>query len=328
MKAPRFWNESEKSIISALLIPVSALYSLADKIKRRRGSETKLPVPVICIGNVVAGGAGKTPVAISIAEFLIAEGWKVHFLSRGYGGHYEGPLQVVLGGHTANDVGDEPLLLASVAPTWVAKNRAAGGIAAFEAGAEIILMDDGFQNTSIKKDLSFLVFDGGYGIGNGRILPAGPLRENVSAALNRADAVTVIGDGVDLKFLTDIELPIFKAKIVPHSLQSELVGEKVVAFAGIGRPEKFFNSLTEAGAEIVDAVSFPDHYKFDQDDIIKLVEKAARHGAALVTTRKDFVRLPEDARMMTTVFDIDLVYENPKLVQSLLIDKLGTRQHA
>jgi len=328
VKAPKFWNENEKSIISALLVPISVLYRLADKIKRKRGSQKSLPIPVICVGNVVAGGAGKTPVAISIAEFLIAEGWKVHFLSRGYGGRYDGPLQVVLGGHTSDDVGDEPLLLASIAPTWVAKDRALGGAAAFEAGADVIIMDDGFQNNSIKKDLSFLVVDGGYGIGNGRILPAGPLREQVEEAFQRADAVTVVGEGAGLQFLSGIGLPIFRAKIVPHALQSELVGEKVVAFAGIGRPEKFFDSLTEAGADVVEAVEFPDHYKFNQDDIIKLVEKAALLGAALVTTRKDFVRLPEDAHMMTTVFDIDLVYEKPKMLQKLLIDKLGTRQHA
>ncbi|MEH6404506.1 MAG: tetraacyldisaccharide 4'-kinase [Sneathiella sp.] len=328
MKAPKFWNESEKSIISALLIPISVLYRLADKIKRKRGLQKKLPIPVICIGNVVAGGAGKTPVALSIAEFLIAEGWKVHFLSRGYGGRYDGPLQVVLGGHAADDVGDEPLLLAAVAPTWVAKDRASGGMAAYEAGADVIIMDDGFQNSALQKDLSFLVIDGGYGVGNGRILPSGPLRESVSEAFHRADAVTIIGDGADLQFLTEIDLPLFRAKIVPHALQNELVGEKVVAFAGIGRPEKFFNSLRDAGAEIVEAVEFPDHHKFSQDNIIKLVEKAALHGAALVTTRKDFVRLPEDARMMTTVFDIDLVYDKPKKLQKLLIDKLGTRQHA
>lgn len=328
MKAPKFWNSDQKSMIPLLLSPLSLVYRFVDRINRNSKTTAAVSIPVICVGNAIAGGAGKTPVAISIAQYLIAQGWNVHFLSRGYGGSSKGPVKVVPDVHTMAEVGDEPLLLASVAPTWVSKDRVAGSSAAVEAGADVIVMDDGFQNTSIHKDLSFLVVDGGYGAGNGRILPAGPLREPMQDAIDRADAVIVVGRGTDLHFLKEQPLPVFEAKIIPHSLQKELVGGKVVAFAGIGRPQKFFDSLLEAGANVVESVEFPDHHNFSQEDIMGLVEKAAQYEAALVTTRKDFVRLSSEARMMTTVFDIDLVFENPKKLQTMLISKLGTREHA
>lgn len=328
MKAPKFWNSDHNSLLPLLLSPLSVIYRAVDRFNRKASKGRSVSVPVICIGNAIAGGAGKTPVAISIVHYLKSQGWNAHFLSRGYGGKIKGPMRVVQDVHGVKDVGDEPLLLAAVAPTWVAEDRVAGSIAAIEAGADVIVMDDGFQNTSLKKDLSLLVIDGGYGAGNGRLLPAGPLREPMKEALARADAAIVVGRGVPLPFLEGEDIPVFDAKIVPHSLQEELVGGKVVAFAGIGRPEKFFDSLGEIGADIVDAVAFPDHHTFTQDDIMKLVEKAAKHEAALVTTRKDYVRLSDDAKMMTTVFDIELVFDNPKKLQKLLTSKLGTRQHA
>lgn len=328
MKAPKYWNKDHNSIIPILLSPLSAVYRFFDRLNRRSKITKTLPVPIICIGNAVAGGAGKTPVAISIAQFLISEGWNVHFLSRGYGGQNLGPVRVVPDVHSSHEVGDEPLLLATIAPTWVSKERADGGEAAVNAGAEIIIMDDGFQNTAVHKDLSFLVVDGGYGVGNGRIIPAGPLREPFKEAADRADGVIVVGSGEDIGFLQKYNVPKFNAKIVPHALQLELIGGKVVAFAGIGRPTKFFDSLRDAGADVVEAIGFPDHHVFSQDDIMGLVEKAAQQDAALVTTRKDYVRLSDDARMMTTVFDIDLVFEKPQSLQNLLIKKLGTRQHA
>ncbi|MBL4905830.1 MAG: tetraacyldisaccharide 4'-kinase [Sneathiella sp.] len=328
MKAPKFWNGNQSSLVPLLLSPLSVVYRFFDRLNRKSKSTLSASVPVICVGNAIVGGAGKTPVAISLAQYLIGQGWNVHFLSRGYGGQYKGPLRVVPDVHTALDVGDEPLLLASFAPTWISRDRVTGAAAAAKASADIIIMDDGFQNTSLKHDISFLVVDGGFGIGNGRILPSGPLREPIKEALDRADAVIVIGSGIELSFLEGKTPPIFGAKITPHALQKELVGGKVVAFAGIGRPEKFFDSLRDTGADVVETVEFPDHHNFSQEDIMMLVEKAAQLDAALVTTRKDYVRLSDDARMMTTVFDIDLVFKNPKELQKLLIEKLGTRQHA
>lgn len=309
-----------------LLAPFSVLYKLANHLNRSRQTPVECAVPVICIGNVVAGGAGKTPVAIAIAQFLIKAGFNVHFLSRGYGGELMGPERVVLDVHTAKQVGDEPLLLATVAPTWISKNRAKGAQAAVAAGADVIVMDDGLQNKSLTKNFSILVIDGQFGVGNGHIMPAGPLREALQSALAKSNAVVVVEPGSEI--FSESSLPVFKAKIIPHALQKELVGEKVIAFAGIGRPDKFFNSLRQAGAEIVEAIDFPDHYQFKQNDIMRLVEKAALHGAALVTTRKDYVRLPADARLMTTVFDIDLVFENSSDLQRLLLKTLGSREHA
>lgn len=328
MKAPKYWNRNSNSLIPGLLSPLSFLYSVIDSINRGLTQTQAVDVPVICVGNVVAGGAGKTPVAIAIARFLKQQGWGVHFLSRGYGGQNKGPLRVVQDVHHADEVGDEPLLLATIAPTWISSDRYAGALAAIDAGAEIIIMDDGFQNPSLAKDLSFLVIDAAYGVGNGMLMPSGPLREPVDVAARRADAVILVGEKSDFTHFEKAAVPVFTAKIIPHSLQKELVGEKVIAFAGIGRPEKFFESLREAGADVIEAVEFPDHYKFSQDDIMRLVEKAALHHAALVTTRKDYVRLSDDARMMTTVFDIDLVFEKPKGLQTLLREKLGRREHA
>lgn len=328
MKAPKFWNAGSKSILPHVLAPLSAVYQAANWLNRSQTKTGSVSAPVICIGNVVAGGAGKTPVAIAIAQFLQQSGWTPHFLSRGYGGSIEGPERVVLDVHDAGMVGDEPLLLAGVAPTWISKDRLAGAKAAIASGANVIVMDDGLQNLSIAKTLSVLVIDGGFGIGNGRIMPAGPLRETPSQALRKSDAIVIVGDEADyLNFATE-GVPVFRARIVPHALQSELVGEKVVAFAGIGRPGKFFKSLEQAGADIVAAVEFADHHSFSQNDIMELVEKAALNNAALVTTRKDYVRLPIDAKMMTTVFDIDLLFEKPKALQNLLTNSLGSREHA
>ncbi|WP_169568581.1 tetraacyldisaccharide 4'-kinase [Sneathiella limimaris] len=327
MKAPKFWNSNRNSIWPVVLSPLSFIYGFASRVRFTGKRSKKVSVPVICIGNVVAGGAGKTPVAMAVAEYLKQIGWKVHFLSRGYGGSLAGPERVVLDVHTADQVGDEPLLLATVAPTWISRDRVIGAEAAIEAGAEIIVMDDGMQNPLLEKDITVLVLDGGYGLGNGWLMPSGPLRERFSEALKKADfAVWVEGD---LEQPLDVgTLPLFKARVVPHELQSELVGEKVIAFAGIGRPEKFFRSLRQAGAELVETVEFADHHAYSQEDIMNLVERAALHNAALVTTRKDYVRLSPEARMMTTVFDIDLVFESPALLQKLLLEKLGSREHA
>jgi len=328
VKAPNFWKQGGNSFFQQLLRPLSVVYSFFDRLNRARIKPQSVNIPVICIGNVVAGGAGKTPVAIAIARFLIAKGRKVHFLSRGYGGSQQGPLRVVLDVHGADQVGDEPLILAGVAPTWVSQDRIRGAQAAADAGADIIIMDDGFQNPSLKKDISFLVVDGGYGLGNGALIPAGPLRESWSSALSRADAVIVVDPGEESEDLKLGDTPLFLAKVVPQDLQAEIIGEKVVAFAGIGRPQKFFKSLLNVGIDVIETVEFPDHHKFSQDDIMKLVELAADKDAALVTTRKDYVRLSTDAKLMTTVFDIDLTFEKPGRLQQLLSEKLSDHEHA
>lgn len=328
MKTPKYWRRDHQSVLPILLTPLSKVYGWIDQISRRSVTTNAVDIPVICVGNLVAGGAGKTPVAIAIAQFLMKTGVKVHFLSRGYGGSELGPLRVVPDVHSAKEVGDEPLLLATVAPAWISKDRFAGAKAAEEAGADLIIMDDGFQNQSLHKDLSFVVIDGGFGLGNGKLLPAGPLRERPEKGLQRADALIIIGETEEIYVPDTVSIPTYKARIVPHALQKELIGEKVVAFAGIGRPSKFFQSLRETGADVIEAVEFPDHHTFSQDDIMKLVEKAALHNAALVTTRKDYVRLNHEARMMTTVFDIDLVFDKPSALQKMLSSQLENKLHA
>jgi len=218
--------------------------------------------------------------------------------------------------HTARVV---PLLLASVAPTWVARNRPAGARAAYAAGAELIIMDDGFQNPRLKKDLSFIVIDGGFGFGNGRLIPAGPLREPIERGLRRAHAIVLIGEdtvGV-LDALPPDHPPVLRAQLLPGMEAYEIRERPVVAFAGIGRPQKFFDSLLEIGCEICVSAAFPDHHPYTPDEIMPLIEQAARLEATVVTTAKDFVRLPEEARPMVKVLHIFLEWQDAGAVRAL-----------
>lgn len=273
----------------------------------------------MCIGNLVAGGAGKTPVALSVAEILIARGVSTHFLSRGYGGRLPGPMAVDGALHDAKDVGDEPLLLARLAPTWVSRDRAAGAVAAVDAGAGAIVMDDGFQNPSLAKDLSLLAVDGAYGFGNGRVMPAGPLREPVERGLERADALVLIGDDrTGVSAMVPAGKPVLRARIVPAPGSEALAGRKVVAMAGIGRPEKFFATLRDMGCEVVGSLAYADHHVFREAEIMEAVEWAAAEDAIPVTTAKDAVRLPSDARAMISVLDITLEWEDPDALIAVL----------
>lgn len=324
MKTPQFWQRETNSLLPFLLAPAACLYGGVSRIHRSLQKRERVSVPVICIGNVVAGGAGKTPVAVAVARLFLSVGKKPHFLSRGYGGSLAGPTRVVLDVHTFREVGDEPLILAETAPTWIAKDRAAGARAAEEAGADVIIMDDGFQNPTLIKDLSLLVLDADYGVGNGRLIPAGPLRESLSAGLRRSDAAILVGKSIqkELKIQLSEFKPVYKAKIVPRPSADTIGGEKVVAFAGIGRPEKFFTSLRESGCELIKCFSYADHHIYEKDEIMVMVELAATQNAVLVTTRKDYVRLPSDAKMMVTVFDVDMAFEAPDELQSCLLSVL------
>jgi tetraacyldisaccharide 4'-kinase len=249
---------------------------------------------VICVGNITVGGAGKTPVAIHIAEYFIAQDYLVHFLTRGYGGREKGPLLVDPKIHTAVDVGDEPLLLARIAPTWVSADRVAGSAAAAKAGARLIIMDDGLQNPGLEKDFSLLVVDALAGIGNGRLLPAGPMREELNDALGRTNAVILVGrghggDGVAARAQARA-IPVFRA-ILRATPTSPLDKVAVVGFSGIGRPEKFFQTLRDLRAEVIGTYPFPDHHNFTEADATKLLQAAEDAGARLITTEKDFMRL-------------------------------------
>ena len=311
MRAPDFWYR-QSGFAARLLSPVGGLYAAAGRLRVDRARPVRAGIPVICVGNLVAGGAGKTPVAIAVARHLIAAGLNPHFLSRGYGGRKSGPLRVDPAGHDARAVGDEPLLLAQEAPCWVARNRPAGARAAAADGAGVLVMDDGFQNPSLHKDVSLLVIDGEAGFGNGRLIPAGPLRERPADAISRASAAILMGDdtsGVGA-LLARHDLPVIRASIVPEGDTGWLRGRPVVAFAGIARPEKFFATLQKLGATLVARFAFADHQRIPTDEFMRMVELANGANAVLITTSKDHVRLPADSRPMVKVLPVSVAWED------------------
>ncbi|MEP3113235.1 tetraacyldisaccharide 4'-kinase [Nisaea sp.] len=301
------------------MTPASWLYQAAASLRSSFISPYQASIPVLCVGNLVAGGAGKTPVALALGRALVRRGLKVAFLSRGYGGSESGPLQILPDRHSASAVGDEPLLLAEAAPTWVSRDRPAGARMAAEAGADIILLDDGFQNPALSKTMSVLVVDGDYGFGNGRIIPAGPLREPVSQGLSRADAVVLLGDDPrNLEEVLKATLPVFRGHLTPTRASAGLRGERAIAFAGIGRPGKFFDTLRTLGVELVETRSFGDHEPYRGEDLIDLIAQAEQEDALLLTTAKDHVRLPEELRLMIRRVDVELVWEDPFGIETLL----------
>jgi tetraacyldisaccharide 4'-kinase len=255
--------------------------------RARRATPYAFNGHVICVGNLTAGGTGKTPIAMAIARMTLTRGLKTGFLTRGYGGKVRGPA-FVMSEDRAQHVGDEPLLLAAVAPVIVARDRAAGAKLAEENGFDVLIMDDGHQNFALRKDLSLVVVDGETGFGNNRVLPAGPLREPVAQGLARTDAVIIAGEGMP-SALANIDKPILRAKL--EMAGDGVRGQSVIAFAGIGRPEKFFESLRQAGAILVEARPYGDHHAYSQSEIARLKARARAEGALLVTTEKDHVRL-------------------------------------
>jgi tetraacyldisaccharide 4'-kinase len=315
MRAPGFWQND--GVLPALLAPAALCFAGGGWLRRRAVTPKSVAAPVICIGNLVVGGAGTTPVAIAVAERLIARGKTVHFLSRGYGGHAKGPVRVDPLLHTAADVGDEPLLLARIAPAWVSRDRAAGAAAAVAAGAAVIVMDDGFQNPGLEKDLSLLVADGGYGFGNGRVIPAGPLREPLAAGLARADAVALIG--TDQRGVAEIlppSLPLLRAALAP--LAATLAGRRVFAFAGIARPEKFFATLQSMGCILAGQRVFPDHHPYAEAEVAALIEEAQHADAVPVTTEKDAVRLAPSLRAGIETLPVAIRWRDEAAVDRLM----------
>lgn len=325
MKAPEFWGPERTTIsarlLAAALTPAGWIYGTVTASRASRAPIWQAPVPVICIGNVVSGGAGKTQVCIDLARRLRDAGKTPHVLTRGYGGTLSGTVRVDPEKHAAEDVGDEALLLAAEAPVWRSADRVAGAKAACTAGAGVIIMDDGFQNPSLGKSLSVLVVDGAYGFGNGHVMPAGPLREPVSGALARADAVVIVGDG-DIGTLPS-SLPRFRAAIRPAPHAPDIQGRPVIAFAGIGRPEKFFDTLQGAGAELVRTEAFADHHSFTAGDVAPLIADAKARGVMLVTTSKDAVRIPGEMRADVTPYPVELGWDDARAWQSFILEQSG-----
>lgn len=312
-RAPGFWFRD--GLGARLLSPLSAI-GAAMTARRVARPGWKAPVPVICVGNVTVGGAGKTTLVLDLARRLGGSG--VHIILRGYGGSAVG-TRLVSADDPASLVGDEALLLDEVAPTWIGADRAASAKAAVAAGAKVLLMDDGLQNPTLAKTFSFLTIDGRTGFGNGRVLPAGPLREPVEAAVKRCQAAVLIGDDATGALAQlPAEMPVYTAALVQDAAILGLAGRRVVAFAGIASPGKFFAPLAAAGADLVAARPFPDHHAFSGPELLALARAAEAEAAVLVTTPKDAVRLPPEFRAKVTVIGVGLRWENSWVIDQLL----------
>lgn len=321
MRAPDFWDRKTDGMLPTLLRPLGCVVAGLATMRLKRAHPFKASVPVLCVGNLVAGGAGKTPVALDIVARLKTRGINVHVLMRGYGGTEIGPLRVDPSVHTAGQVGDEALLLAALAPTWVSRDREHGAKAAVEDGAELLVLDDGFQNPTLHKDLSLLVVDGGYGFGNGRVMPAGPLRETIESGLKRADALVLLGaDEADVWGRVQRggfkNLAVLRARMEPTADMRDLTGESVYAFAGIGRPQKFFDTLTKLGCRLVGCKAFDDHHPYQDGEVEAIIKAAA--GATLVTTTKDHVRLSPRHRAQVRAVSVALTWKNEREIDALI----------
>ncbi|MGY4476545.1 tetraacyldisaccharide 4'-kinase [Bradyrhizobium sp. USDA 3364] len=294
MREPAFWHRPS-SWIASLLSPLAALYG-AVAARRMRQPGVDAGIPVFCVGNYHVGGAGKTPTVLALAKLLRELDERPVVLSRGYGGGLEGPVKVDRNGHTAADVGDEPLMMAATLPVVVSRDRAAGLALARAQNASVILMDDGFQNPSVAKDCCLIVIDGTRGVGNGRVFPAGPLRAPLPPQLERTDALIVVGEGSGAKVIAaDLAFrgtPVLSAHLKPdEAALTALRGTRALAFAGIGDPARFFTTLRSSGVDVVRSRAFADHHAFDKEEIAQLVADAKGEALTLLTTEKDLARL-------------------------------------
>jgi tetraacyldisaccharide 4'-kinase len=331
---PAFWWRSGASLPARLLSPLAALYGRAVARRMEREPGFRAGVPVLCVGNYTVGGEGKTPTALALRDLLADIGGGPAFLSRGYGGSETGPVMVDPARHTAAEVGDEALLLAAAAPTLVSRDRAAGARRLAEGGAGLVIMDDGFQNPELARDFSLIVVDAGRGVGNRQVLPAGPLRAPLAVQAARTDALLVIGDGEGAKPVVEAVravrdgIPVFHGRLAVAEAGG-WAGRRVLAYAGIGRPEKFFRSLVEAGAEVVDRTVFPDHHAFTEAEAAALLARGEAHGLELATTAKDLARLAGRSgaaavlRQRSKALPVRLEFGEPEAVRTAILSGIG-----
>jgi tetraacyldisaccharide 4'-kinase len=324
MRAPAFWDR-RPGLVARLLSPLGAFYGSSTARNMARPG-AKLPAPVICVGNFTLGGAGKTPTALAIGRMLLARGERVAFLSRGYGGESRAaPVKVDATYHSARAVGDEPLLLARVAPCWVGPDRIASGQAALADGATVLVMDDGLQNPSLAKDLRLAVIDGETGFGNGLCFPAGPLRAPVARQAEFVDALVIVG-GEAPRGLPR-EKPRFAASLRPDAVAAApLVGRSVLAFAGIARPGKFFATLEAIGARVAIRRAFSDHHRFSDSELGALIDEAEHRGLVLVTTEKDLIRIPSHRRAPIVTLPVTLAFDDAKGIAALVLAAIAERR--
>jgi len=324
MREPGFWH-GPASLNSHLLKPLAALYG-AVAAKRLRHKGLNAGIPVLCVGNYNVGGAGKTPTVLALAKLLRELGETPVVLSRGYGGELRGPVRVDPVRHAASDVGDEPLMLAGALPIVVSRKRAEGVPLARAHGATVILMDDGFQNPSIVKDASLIVIDSERGLGNGKVFPAGPLRAPLRSQLARTDALIIVGNGnAAASVAAEIAAqgkPVLSAHLKPDEAQvARLRGKRVLAFAGIGDPTRFFNTLRASGIEVAGQRAFADHHAYSQAEIESLIAEARRETLTLVTTEKDLARRRDWAQQIVP-FPVTLEFDDPALLRKFVTDRL------
>jgi len=334
MHAPDFWWRSP-GLLSTALAPFGAIYGAVTGARLKIGGE-RARVPVICVGDPTIGGAGKTPTAISIAKLLMSQDERPYFVTRGYGGKSRGPLLVSTAEHSAEDVGDEPLLLSRTAPTVVSADRVAGAELAARSGASVVILDDGFQNPALEKDFSLLVIDCASGVGNKRVFPAGPLRAPLIAQIERTQAIILIGKGAPGRHVMEIArtrgATILSAHIKPRpEIARTLSKKRVLAFAGIGHPEKFFQMLEDIGAKIVERRAFTDHHFYSAAEARDLLAHAKKHHLILVTTEKDQMRNSknpalEDLTAESRTLPIMLEFEDEEHLKSLITETLSRRR--
>ena len=331
MREPDFWWRSGSG---GVLTPLAAVYG-AVAAARMRAAGQRVGARIICLGNLTVGGAGKTPAALAVGQLLLAAQRRPFFLSRGYGGRLAGPIRVDPAAHSAAAVGDEPLLLARLAPTIVARNRIAGAEAARRGGATVIVMDDGFQNPALTKDLAILLVDSRRGIGNGRIIPAGPLRAPLEMQIAHAHALVIVGPDTGAAVVAQCALrhdvAIFHGRLEPdrHTLAA-LCGRKVLAFAGIGDPEKFFATLAEAGIAIGECAGFPDHHRYTAAEAQALIACADAANLVLLTTEKDLARLSREPHLATlaaraNALPVRLVIEEADVFRDMILKVVTQR---